>query len=55
MGTARGVKRSRSLSVCSTYGPEIVCLYSCAYEMFRSFSARVDKEEKKDYLIYCIV
>lgn len=30
-----GVKISRGPSVCSTYGPEVVCLYSRAYEMFR--------------------
>lgn len=45
-----GVKISRGPSVWSTYGPEIVCLYSCAYEMLRKvslFTAIQEEKEKK--------
>lgn len=52
-----GVQISRGPSVCSTCGPEVVCLYSCAYETFRSFSVCMDKEggRKKNKFIYGIV
>lgn len=50
------VKISRGLSVCSTYGPEVVCLCSRAYEMLRKdiFPFTCTRSGVGEILIYCM-
>jgi len=51
-----GVKIHGGPMVCSTHSPEVVRLYSCAYETFRiEVSPFTWTREGKKYLIYCIV